>query len=192
MSLRITGKNFDLGESMREHIEERVEAAVSKYFDGSVSGHIVVDHEGSGYRSECTLHLSSGMTLHSEGRAMEPYASFDSAATRLEKRLRRYNRRLKDHHTSKNAGAGMMFADYELEAPDQEADVADDFNPVVVAEKSTALQTLPVSEAVMQLDLTGAPVVVFQHATSGAVNIVYRRPDGNIGWIDPAASDKVN
>ncbi len=123
---------------------------------------------------------------------MEPYASFDSAATRLEKRLRRYNRRLKDHHGHKNGSApgNGMFADYVLEAPDQEADEAEEFNPVVVAEKSSALQTLPVSEAVLQLDLTGAPVVVFLHATSERVNIVYRRADGNIGWIDPTAGEK--
>ncbi len=192
MTLRVTGKNFDLGEAMREHILDRVEAAISKYFDGSVSGHIVVDHEGAGYRSDCTLHLSSGMTLHSEGRAHEPYASFDAAATRLEKRLRRYNRKLKDHHlkTAQNAN-GAMIADYVLEAPDQEAEgEVEDFNPVVVAEKTAALETLPVSEAVMRLDMTGAPVVVFRHATSDRVNIVYRRPDGNIGWIDPAAGDK--
>jgi ribosomal subunit interface protein len=192
MTLRVTGKNFDLGEAMREHILDRVEAAISKYFDGSVSGHIVVDHEGAGYRSDCTLHLSSGMTLHSEGRAHEPYASFDSAATRLEKRLRRYNRKLKDHHLkSAQSANGAMIADYVLEAPDQEAeDEVEDFNPVVVAEKTAALETLPVSEAVMRLDMTGAPVVVFRHATSDRVNIVYRRPDGNIGWIDPAAGDK--
>jgi ribosomal subunit interface protein len=192
MTLRVTGKNFDLGEAMRGHILDRVEAAISKYFDGSVSGHIVVDHEGAGYRSDCTLHLSSGMTLHSEGRAHEPYASFDSAATRLEKRLRRYNRKLKDHHlkTAQSAN-GAMIADYVLEAPDQEAEgEVEDFNPVVVAEKTAALETLPVSEAVMRLDMTGAPVVVFRHATSDRVNIVYRRPDGNIGWIDPAAGDK--
>ena len=192
MTLRVTGKNFDLGEAMRGHILDRVEAAISKYFDGSVSGHIVVDHEGAGYRSDCTLHLSSGMTLHSEGRAHEPYASFDSAATRLEKRLRRYNRKLKDHHlkTAQSAN-GAMIADYVLEAPDQEAEgEVEDFNPVIVAEKTAALETLPVSEAVMRLDMTGAPVVVFRHATSDRVNIVYRRPDGNIGWIDPATGDK--
>ena len=192
MTLRVTGKNFDLGEAMREHILDRVEAAISKYFDGSVSGHIVVDHEGAGYRSDCTLHLSSGMTLHSEGRAHEPYASFDSAATRLEKRLRRYNRKLKDHHLkSAQSANGAMIADYVLEAPDQEAEgEVEDFNPVVVAEKTAALETLPVSEAVMRLDMTGAPVGVFRHATSDRVNIVYRRPDGNIGWIDPATGDK--
>ncbi|MCC2098040.1 MAG: ribosome-associated translation inhibitor RaiA [Hyphomicrobiales bacterium] len=191
MTLRVTGKNFDLGEAMRGHIIDRVEAAISKYFDGSVSGHIVVDHEGAGYRSDCTLHLSSGMTLHSEGRAHEPYASFDSAATRLEKRLRRYNRKLKDHHLrSAQSANGAMMADYVLEMPDPEAEMVEDFNPVVVAEKTSALETLPVSDAVVRLDMTGAPVVVFRHATSDRVNIVYRRPDGNVGWIDPAAGEK--
>ncbi|MGE3248397.1 MAG: ribosome-associated translation inhibitor RaiA [Beijerinckiaceae bacterium] len=192
MTLRVTGKNFDIGESMREHILDRVDAAVSKYFDGGVSGHIVVDHEGSGYRSDCTLHLSSGITLHSEGRAQEPYASFDSAAMRLEKRLRRYKRRLKDHHGGKHAadGEAAMFADYVLQAPDQEAEEAEDFSPVVVAEKTTALRIMPVSDAVLELDMTGAPVVVFRHATSERVNVVYKRADGNIGWIDPAGGEK--
>lgn len=192
MTLRITGKNFDIGESMRQHIVDRVDAAVSKYFDGSVTGLIVVDHEGSGYRSDCTLHLASGITLHSEGRAQEPYASFDSAATRLEKRLRRYKRRLKDHHPTRDNGGGAMMADYVLEAPDIEAEEIHEFNPVVVAEKSAALRTMPVSDAVLELDMTGAPVLVFRHATSDRVNIVYRRADGNIGWIDPAAGEKTS
>ena len=194
MTLRITGKNFDIGESMREHILDRIDAAVSKYFDGSVSGLIVVDHEGSGYRSDCTLHLASGITLHSEGRAQEPYASFDSAATRLEKRLRRYNRRLKDHHSSRDNGNDLnsMIANYVLEAPDQEDDEVQEFNPVVVAEKTATLRTMPVSDAVLELDMTGAPVLVFRHATSDRVNIVYRRADGNIGWMDPAAGEKAS
>ena len=189
MTVRVTGKNFDLGESLRTHILDRVDTAVGKYFDGGVSGMIVVDHEGLGYRSDCTLHLSSGITLHSEGRAKEPYASFDSAAARLEKRLRRYKRRLKDHHPSRTAEAG-VFADYILEAPDDDRDEINDFNPVVVAEKTTTLRAMPVSEAVMELDMTGAPVVVFRHATSDRVNVVYRRADGNIGWIDPASASQ--
>lgn len=194
MTLRVTGKHFDLGDALRTHIVDRVDSAVTKYFDGDVSGHIVVDHEGSGYRSDCTLHLSSGITLHAEGSAHEPYASFDTAAMRLEKRLRRYKRRLKDHHVAKDNGMGPMgaFAEQVLELPDQEAEEVEDYSPVVVAEKSGALRNLPVSEAVLELDLTGAPVVVFRHATSERVNIVYRRADGNVGWIDPANEDRIS
>ncbi|MBX9739177.1 MAG: ribosome-associated translation inhibitor RaiA [Beijerinckiaceae bacterium] len=195
MVLRVSGKNFDIGEALRLHVREKVEAASSKYFDGSVTGHVILDHEGSGYRCDCTLHLASGITLHSEGRAQEPYASFDQAAERLEKRLRRYKRRLKDHHTSYAASASApaaadeMVADYVIEAPAHDADEGNEFHPIVIAERTSALKNLPVSEAVMELDFTGAPVHVFRHAGNGRVNIVYRRSDGNIGWIDTAAPE---
>lgn len=190
MTIRVTGKHFDLGEAMRTHILEKVDAAIGKYFDGRVSGHVVVDHEGSGYRSDCTLHLSSGVTLHSEGRSHEPYASFDQAAERLEKRLRRYKRRLKEHHGNHNAQRAVdTMADYVLEAPDQEADEIQEFNAVIVAEQVASLRTLPVSSAVMELDMTGAPVVVFRNAGNGRINVVYRRNDGNIGWVDPGGEN---
>lgn len=190
MTIRVTGKHFDLGETMRAHILDKIDAALGKYFGGGVSGHVVIDHEGSGYRSDCTLHLSSGITLHSEGRAHEPYASFDQAAERLEKRLRRYKRRLKEHHGNhgnNSARSDEAMASYVLEPPNQELDEPQEFNAVVVAEHVAALRKLPVSGAVLELDMTGAPVIVFRHATTDRVNVVYRRSDGNIGWVDPGA-----
>lgn len=194
MVVRISGKNFSIGEALRTHIRDRVEGAASRYFDGSVTGHVVVDHEGSGYRTDCTLHLASGVTMHAEGRAQEPYASFDQAADRLERRLSRYKRRLKEHHVGapQNSAAqvaGELVADYVIQGPEDD-EVGHDFHPVVVAERTSAMKTMPVSEAVMELDFTGAPVQVFRHAGNGRVNIVYRRPDGNIGWIDPAGTDR--
>ncbi len=193
MGLRVSGKNFSIGEALREHVLNRINGASSRYFDGAVTGHIVVDHEGSGYRTDCTLHLTSGTTLHAEGRAQEPYASFEQAAERLENRLRRYKRRLKDHHaggSQNHAGATdvEMVADYVLQGPDEE-DAGTEFHPVVVAERTSALKTFSVAEAVMELDFTGAPVQVFKNAGHGRVNIVYRRPDGNVGWIDPSPLD---
>jgi len=98
MPLRISGKNLDIGEALRQHINEKLETATSKYFDGTVNGHVVITPDGSGYYADCTLHLASGVTLQAEGRAHDPYASFDQAAERIEKQLRRYKRRLKDHH----------------------------------------------------------------------------------------------
>jgi ribosomal subunit interface protein len=190
MDLRVSGKNFSIGEAMRSHVSDRIQAAVQKYFDGSVSGHVVVDHEGAGYRSDCTLHLASGITLQAEGRAFEPYASFEQAAERLERRLRRYKRRLKDHHAGDaHAGQREVFSSYVLEAPEVEDPDDGAFNPVIVAEKTTTLRRLSVSDAVLDLDMTGAPVLVFRNAGSDRVNIVYRRSDGNIGWIEPAGSD---
>ena len=193
MDLRVSGKNFSIGDSLREHVQARVAAALAKYFDGNAAGHVVLDHEGSGYRADCTLHLGSGVTMQAEGRAIEPYASFDQAAERLEKRLRRYKRRLKDHHAHHGAPAGAQqsseqVATYVLEAPADEHHDGQ-FSPVIVAEKSALLRTLSVSNAVLDLDMTGAPVLVFRHAGTDRVNVVYRRSDGNIGWIDPAATD---
>ncbi len=198
MVVRISGKNFSIGEALRTHVRTRIESAVTRYFDGSVTGHVVLDHEGSGYRTDCTLHLASGVSMHAEGRAQEPYASFDQAADRLERRLSRYKRRLKDHHpaVAPNATAqvaGDLMADYEIQGPDDDDDAGGgDFHAVIVAERTSAMKTMPVSEAVMELDFTGAPVQVFRHPGNGRVNIVYRRPDGNIGWIDPGAGDRAS
>ena len=193
MGLRVSGKNFSLGESLRTHVLERIEGATTKYFGGSVTGHVVVDHEGSGYRTDCTLHLASGMTLHSEGRAQEPYASFEQAADRLEARLRRYKTRLKKHHGSPGHAQptqAEIVSDYTIEPPGPDHAEEEIYHPAVIAEATRALKELPVSDAVRDLDLSGAPVLVFKHSSSGRVNIVYRRPDGNIGWLDPGAPER--
>jgi ribosomal subunit interface protein len=192
MDLRVSGKSFSLGEAMRQHVTDRIAGAVEKYFDGKVAGHVVVDHEGAGYRTDCTLHLGTGVTLQAEGFAMEPYVSFEQAADRLEKRLRRHKRRLKDHHAGNGhappAIQAETMASYVLEAPDEDVE-PEGFNPVVVAEKSTTLRRISVSDAVLDLDMMGAPVLVFRNAGTDRVNIVYRRKDGNIGWLDPVGSE---
>jgi ribosomal subunit interface protein len=193
MPLRVSGKNLDIGEALREQIVVRVSGAVTKYFDGSVTGHVVVEREGTGFRTDCTLHLSSGVTLQADAVAQDAYLSSDRAAERIEKRLRRYKRRLKDRGAGHGASNGRDMAveipAYVIQAPDEEQETeTHEFHPVVIAETKKSLRTSSVSEAVMDLDLTGAPVVVFRHATSGRVNMVYRRSDGNIGWIDPPAA----
>jgi len=185
MTLRVSGKNLDIGEALRQHILEKVETTVARYFNGSVGGHVVVTREGSGYRSDCTLRLSSGISLHAEGRAHEPYLCFEQAADKIERRLSRYKTRLKGHASSAANARGKV-ANYLVEQPgEDEEEPAGGFNPVVVAEGTEELKSLSVASAVAELDLTGAPVVVFQHAGSGRVNIVYRRRDGAIGWLDP-------
>ncbi len=191
--LRVSGKNFDIGEALRQRVLDRIEAATGKYFDGSVSGHVIIDHEGTGYRTDCVLHLASGVTLHCEGRSHEPYISVDQAADRLEARLRRYNKRLKGHHNGEaraQKAASETIAQVTIETPRAEFIDDGEFHPVIIAEKTRALKQMAVSEAVVDLDLTGAPVLVFRHATNGRVNIVYRRADGNISWLDPARADQ--
>jgi ribosomal subunit interface protein len=190
MTLRISGKNMDIGEALRSQVEGRVQAAIAKYFDGGVTGHVVIEPEGSGYRTDCVLHLASGVTLESSGIAQDAYSAFDQTAHRIEKRLRRHKRRLRDYGSSNGKAVEMIEASYSvIEAPDEDAqeeqDGATEFHPVVIHESLRALHKMSVSEAVIELDLTGAPCLVFQHAGSGRVNIVYRRTDGAIGWIDP-------
>lgn len=190
MPLRVSGKNLDIGESLRTHMTEKVQSLIARYFDGKITGHVVITPEGSAYRTDCSLHLSSGMNLQSEGRAHEPYASFEQAADKIERRLRKYKKRLKEHASGHDVDAGSPepreVANFVIEAPaDDEEEGQTDFAPVVVAEDAQPLKTLSVASAVFELDLSGAPVVIFQHATSLRVNIVYRRRDGAIGWLDP-------
>jgi ribosomal subunit interface protein len=191
MSFRVSGKNIDIGEALRSRINGRIAEATAKYFDGGFSGHVTVGKEGFGFRTECLIHLDSGIVLEAEAMAADAYASADQVAVRIEKRLRRYKRRLKNHQAGAPEGAlpephAVHAPSYIIAAPEHDSD--DDitvFNPVIIAESTTALKRLSVSEAVMELDLTGTAVVVFRHAGHGRVNLVYRRGDGHIGWIDP-------
>jgi putative sigma-54 modulation protein len=192
MPFRVSGKNIELGEALRERISARVLEALEKYFDGGFSGHVTVGREAFGFNTECIVHLDSGIVLRADSMAADAYLSADQAAEKLEKRLRRYHGKLKDYHANgRNDGhaADDAFApDYVIAAPGHEdSEDVTAFNPVIIAESITSLTRLSVSEAVMQLDMTGAPVMVFRHAGHGRINLVYRRPDGNIGWIDPPA-----
>jgi ribosomal subunit interface protein len=195
MPLRISGKNVDIGQALREHITGRVSEALGKFFDGGYTGHVVVEREGSGYAVDANLHLSSGTILQSTGTAHEVYAAADQAVERIAARLRRYKRKLKKHHAAVEGGReGDRFEPieaqaYVLAAPDEEEELPEDFAPVVVAETTQKISTATVGRAVMDLDLSGAPVVVFRNAGTGAINVVYRRPDGNIGWIDPTLNE---
>jgi ribosomal subunit interface protein len=187
MPLRVSGKNLDVGESLRAHVLEKVETIVARYFDGRVSGHVVISREGSGYRSDCSLNLSSGVDLHAEGKAQEPYPSVEQGLDKIERRLRRYKTRLRDARAPSvdEQKAAMEVANYKIEALDEAVEVAEDFKPAIVAEGSRPLKSLSVASAVAELDLSGAPFLVFQHAGNARVNVVYRRADGAIGWLDP-------
>ncbi len=196
MPFRVSGKNIEVGEALRERISARVLEALEKYFDGGFSGHVTVGKEAFGFHTECVVHLNSGIMLRADAMAGDAYLSADQAAENLEKRLRRYHRRLKDYHAGKRhdgRGNGPAARDdsapsYVIAAPEHDSEEATEFSPVIIAEATTAFKRLSVSEAVIELDMTGAPVVVFRHAGHGRVNLVYRRADGNVGWIDPPAT----
>lgn len=186
MSLRVSGKNLDLGDALRGQVEDRIGDAMEKYFGGGFSGHVTVAKDGSGFRTECSLHLDSGIVLQSAGAAADAYASFDQAAVRIETRLRRYKQRLRDHNSEGENADTLPYVVFETPDDDDAEDAG--WSPVIVAETTTQLRRMTVGFAVMELDLTGAPVVVFRHAVHGRVNMVYRRSDGNVGWIDPPTS----
>lgn len=189
MSLRISGKHMDIGDSFRTRIEDRVNDAISKYFGGSATGHVTVVKSGSRYSADCVLHLSSGAVLQTTGQAQDPQAAFDAAAERLETRLRRYKRRLKSRTNMQSENTA--FAEYAYHIMEPVPDVEDglpvDYAPTIVAETSMALRDMSVADAVVELDLMDNPVLVFRNAVDGKINIVYRRADGNIGWIDPSS-----
>ena len=190
MTLRISGKSVSVGEALRGRVSDRTEEVLRKYFDGNYSGHITLSKDGFGFRTDCALHLDSGITLEADSNAPDAYASADQALVMIEKRLRRYKNRLKDRsarkaHAASEAMAALDATSYVLEAPGEDEEEVAGYSPVIIAEQTTSLKRLSVSEAVMELDLSGAPCLVFQHGSSGRVNIIYRRADGNVGWIDP-------
>jgi ribosomal subunit interface protein len=193
MTVRVSGKGISVSEALRDRISDRTDDVLKKYFDGKFSGHVTIGKDRVGFRTDCMLHLDSGMTLEADSTATDAYASADQALIQIEKRLRRYKSRLKDRSERKAFAASAALAtldvpSYVIEAPTAADDAEiDGFNPVIIAETTSSLKKLSVSEAVMELDLTGAPVVVFVHGTSGRVNLIYKRADGNIGWVDPPA-----
>jgi len=196
MSIRVSGKSINIGEALRGRVSDRTEEVLRKYFEGNYSGHMTFSKDGLGFKTDCALHLDSGITLEAESNAADAYASADQALIQIEKRLRRYKSRLKDRSARKSFANAATLAElgaapldtrsYVLEAlSHDEDDEVTAYNPVIIAEATTSLKRMSVSEAVMELDFTGAAVIVFQHGGSGRVNIIYRRGDGNIGWIDP-------
>ncbi|TDI57649.1 MAG: ribosome-associated translation inhibitor RaiA [Alphaproteobacteria bacterium] len=186
MALKISGKNVDIGQALRSRIDRTVAAAVQKYFDGGYSGHVTVTRNGRAFRTECSVHLDTGMVIEATGNDNDANISFDQALERLQKRLRRYKRRLKDRSRVQSAKMITPAAAFVLTPPPEDEELAEDYAPAIVAETTAEVKTLSVSGAVMELDLTDAPVVLFRNSSHGGINVVYRRPDGHFGWIDPA------
>ncbi|MBU1304068.1 MAG: ribosome-associated translation inhibitor RaiA [Alphaproteobacteria bacterium] len=187
MTLRVSGKNMDVGDALRGKAEEHFEDVVGKYFDGGYDGHLTLTPDGIGFRADCVVHLDSGATLQASAQGTDATAAYEVMAVNIEKRLRRYNRKLKQHRRGVNGDATDLTAQYTVfDSGSQFEELDADYAPAVIAETTKNLRQLSVEEAVMELDLSGGQVVMFRHAGHGGLNVVYRRSDGNIGWIDPA------
>ncbi|MEL6958437.1 MAG: ribosome-associated translation inhibitor RaiA [Pseudomonadota bacterium] len=187
MRYQITGKQIDIGEALQTHVKTELGDVFSKYAGRPTDASVVFSKSGHEYVCEATVHLSTGLTAQAKGHDPEIYAAFESAAEKMDKQLRRYKRRLKDHHKERVNPVELSEAgSYILAAKDESEDrEPEGVSSMIVAEMETKILSLSVEEAVMQMELADAPVLVFRNEGHSGVNVVYRREDGNIGWIDP-------
>ena len=186
MTLRVSGKNMDVGDALRTRAEGHFDGVVKKYFDGGYTGHLTLEPEGSGFNALVMVHLDSGAVLQASAYGGDALSAYEILTETIEKRLRRYNRKLKSHRRHASGDETFEAQSYVLSAGEGDEELAEDYSPPVIAETTKNLRQMSVEEAVMELDLAGGDVVVFRHAGHGGLNVVYRRADGNIGWIDPA------
>jgi len=191
MQITVTGKQIDVGDSLRSHIGEALDGIVGKYFGTAIEAAVVMSREGHLFRADVAVHIARGIKVQGHDTADDAYTAFDVAAAHLAKRLRRHKRRLRDHNP-RSAAPVEAAQQYVIAGPTSEsvhetgAGAEGGDAPVVIAEQSLDIDTLSVSEAVMRLDLEDVPALMFRNAGSGTLNVVYRRPDGNVGWIDPS------
>ena len=192
MQLSITGKQLDVGDALRAHIEQALHASVSKYFENATDSHVTMSKDGHGFRADIAVHAGKRVVIQGHAIGADPYSSFDAAAEHVSKRLRRYKRRLRDHHkgprsqeSAERASQFVIAAEPELASPDEQIDPVENDEPVIVAETETEIETLTVGEAVMRMELRELPAMMFRNSAHGGLSTVYRRSDGNIGWIDP-------
>ena len=192
MKLQITGRNLDVGDALRTHISDRFEQVAEKYFAGPLSGQVTLARDAGAFKADCLIHVGTGIDLNAEARAGDAHAAVEQALSRLDKRLRRYKRRLRDHHAQRSEPARRFEApSYVIRASDEDEPEPADLNPVIVAESRLAIQELTVGEAVMQMDISERRFLIFRNGGHGRINVVYRRDDGNIGWIDPDFVEQV-
>lgn len=188
MRYQISGKQIDIGEALQTHVQQELGEAVQKYAERPTDATVIFSKSAHEFVCESTVHLSTGLTASAKAHETEIYAAFDSCLEKMEKQLRRYKRRLKDHHKERAepvelSGASSYILASNTDGP-EEAE-PETLQPMIIAEMQTQIASLSVGEAVMQMELSGAPVLVFRNEGKEGVNVVYRRDDGNIGWIDP-------
>lgn len=187
MRYQISGKQIDIGEALQTRVRTELDEAVAKYAERPTSTQVIFSRNANEFMCEAIVHLSTGLTAQAKGRAHEIHAAFDACREKMEKQLRRYKRRLKDHHRDRSEPVALFDASSYILAAESEAQETEphSLQPIIVAEMETRIPSLSVGEAVMQMELAGAPVLVFRNEAKDGLNVVYRRDDGNIGWIDP-------
>ena len=192
MQLSVTGKQFDVGDALRTHIEQNLSTAIGKYFANPTDANVVLSREAHNIRADIKVHVGRGIILQGHADAGDAYAAFDLAAEHIAKRLRRHKRRLRSHQRNKADTEKTLRAQQYVLAPLQEEEEvaaegseSADGQPMIIADMETHIDTLTVSEAVMRMDLANLPAMMFRNRAHGGLNMIHVRQDGNIGWIDP-------
>lgn len=190
MRYQISGKQIDIGEALQTHVKAELGEIVDKYAQRPTDAVVVFSRNAHEFACETVVHLSTGLTAQARGHAAEIYAAFEMCRERMDKQLRRYKRRLRDHHRDRTSPVEFDASPaYILASPDDTGEAEPEtLAPVVIAEMETQIPSITVGEAVMQMELAGQKMLVFRNEGHGGVNVVYRREDGNIGWIDPRNS----
>ncbi len=188
MQLSVKGQQIDVGTALRGHMEESLARMLGKYFGDAIDARVTLSRTGHNFRAVVSAHVGRNIHLEAHGEADQPYPAFDAAAERLSKRLRRHKQRLRDHHKEDSGDQEIVPAQQYILSGEADQDgewEQQGDQPVVVAEMASEIPSLTVSEAVMRMDLSGQPAMMFRNLAHGGLNMVYRRSDGNIGWIDP-------
>ena len=186
MRYQISGKQIDVGEALKTHVKSELAETVEKYSQRPTDATVIFSRNAYEYLCESTVHLSTGLTAAAKGNATEIYAAFEACRERMDKQLRRYKRRLKDHHRERLQPVEFAGAPMYVLAANGTEEQEPALQPMIIAEMETKIPSLSVGEAVMQMELTGSPLLVFRNEKHGGVNVVHRRDDGNVGWIDPS------
>jgi len=187
MNLTVKGKNIDVGEALRTHVAQSLDHAIAKYFGNPIEATVIFSKQSHLFSADIAVHIGRGILVHAEESADQAYAAFDLAVDHLTKRMRRYKRRLRDHHRAETQSfrASQYILAPEAEEAAEPAATNGSEAPAVIAEMQTEIPTLTVGEAVMRLDLSDLKAMMFTNRAHGGLNMVYRRNDGNIGWVDP-------
>ncbi len=187
MQYQISGKQIDIGEALQTHVKAELGSIVEKYAHRPTDANIIFSRSANEYVCETTVHMSTGLTASARAHSHEIYAAFDQCGDKMEKQLRRYKRRLKDHHKDRAEPVDFSGAASYILAGTETAEESEPetLQPMIIAEMETSIPTLSVGEAVMRMELTGQNLFVFRNEGHKGVNVVHRREDGNIGWIDP-------
>jgi len=187
MRYQISGKQIDIGTALQAHVKTELDEVIQKYAERPTDALVIFSKSAHEFACEAIVHLSTGLNATAKAKDTEIYTAFNSCCAKMEKQLRRYKRRLKDHHKDRTQPVelfgGSSYILSSNDKPDQSE--PETLQPIIVAEMEAKIPSLSVGEAVMQMELAGAPVLVFRNESKDGVNVVYRRDDGNIGWIDP-------